>query len=129
MALSTCWLLLLSSSLSSFCTVHFGCLLMCPAPHFRHSFRHAEFPHQPWGPPISSNQHGVQWMCHIPGSCKGKDCVTPFPISDLSFTLRRFWTKIVPKMNLEWDGTGEEKGRRAVAYGLSHLVCEVRDLP
>lgn len=59
-------------------------------------------------------------------SCKKKHWVTPFLMSDLPFTPRQFWTEIHPKINLRWNGRGEEGGRRAEAWRDSHFMCEVK---
>lgn len=59
----------------------------------------------------------------------GTSCVTSSPFQIFpSFPARQCCSKILPKKDLAWDGTGEEKGRGARASRVSHFVCEVMDV-
>ena len=88
-----------------------------------------EFPCQPCGPPTGNwGQCRVRWMSQT-GVMQGKSCVTPSPFQIFpSFSARQCCSKILPKKDLAWDGTGEEKGSGTRAARVPHFVGEVRDL-
>lgn len=95
----------------------------------RPSVSPTEFPCQPCGPSTRSwGQCRIRWMSQA-GVTHGTSCVTSSPFQIFpSFPARQCCSKILPKKDLAWDGTGEEKGRGARASRVSHFVCEVMDL-